>query len=33
MTFFPGGSSEKVYIPIGLNFFWPDTWSSSSSSS
>jgi hypothetical protein len=25
MTFFPGGSSEKVYIPIGLNFFWPDT--------
>ena len=24
MTFFPEGSNEKVYIPIGLNFFWPD---------
>jgi len=24
LTFFPDGSDEKVSIPIGLNFFWPD---------
>ena len=24
LTFFPDGSNEKVSIPIGLNFFWPD---------
>ena len=24
LTFFPEGSNEKVSIPIGLNFFWPD---------
>ena len=24
LTFFPEGSSEKVSIPIGLSFFWPD---------
>jgi len=24
LTFFPSGNSNKVTIPIGLNFFWPD---------
>ena len=24
LTFFPDGSNEKVSIPVGLNFFWPD---------
>jgi hypothetical protein len=24
LTFFPNGSNEKVSIPVGLNFFWPD---------
>jgi len=24
LTFFPDGSSDRVNIPIGLNFFWPD---------
>jgi hypothetical protein len=24
MTFFPDGSNDKVNIPIGINFFWPD---------
>jgi hypothetical protein len=24
LTFFPNGSNEKVTIPIGLSFFWPD---------
>jgi hypothetical protein len=24
LTFFPEGSNEKISIPIGLNFFWPD---------
>jgi hypothetical protein len=24
LTFFPSGDSNKVTIPIGLNFFWPD---------
>jgi hypothetical protein len=24
MTFFPDGSNEKVNLPIGINFFWPD---------
>ena len=24
LTFFPDGSSNRVTIPIGLNFFWPD---------
>jgi len=24
LTFFPSGSNEKVSIPVGLNFFWPD---------
>lgn len=24
LTFFPDGSDEKVDIPIGLRFFWPD---------
>ena len=24
LTFFPNGSKEKVSIPVGLSFFWPD---------
>ena len=24
LTFFPDGSSDRVSIPIGVNFFWPD---------
>ena len=24
LTFFPDGNSDRVNIPIGLNFFWPD---------
>ena len=24
LTFFPEGSNDKVSIPIGLSFFWPD---------
>jgi hypothetical protein len=24
LTFFPNGSNEKVSLPIGLSFFWPD---------
>jgi ferritin-like protein len=24
LTFFPEGRNNKVDIPIGLNFFWPD---------
>ena len=24
LTFFPEGSSDRVNIPIGVNFFWPD---------
>jgi hypothetical protein len=24
LTFFPDGSNEKVNLPIGINFFWPD---------
>jgi hypothetical protein len=24
LTFFPDGDSDRVNIPIGLNFFWPD---------
>jgi hypothetical protein len=24
LTFFPEGSNEKVSIPVGLSFFWPD---------
>lgn len=24
LTFFPDGSSDRVNIPIGLSFFWPD---------
>ena len=24
LTFFPDGEYDKVNIPIGLNFFWPD---------
>ena len=24
LTFFPSGNSNKVTIPIGINFFWPD---------
>jgi hypothetical protein len=24
LTFFPSGSNEKVSIPVGLSFFWPD---------
>jgi outer membrane cobalamin receptor len=24
LTFFPEGSNEKVAIPVGLSFFWPD---------
>ena len=24
LTFFPDGSSDRVSIPIGINFFWPD---------
>ena len=30
LTFFPNGSNEKVSIPVGLSFFWPDIWSSAS---
>ena len=25
LTFFPDGSENRVNIPIGLNFFWPDS--------
>ena len=31
LTFFPIGNNEKVSIPVGLSFFWPDIWSSTSS--
>jgi hypothetical protein len=31
MTFFPDGSNDKVNIPIGINFFWPDAWDSTTS--
>lgn len=24
LTFFPDGSSDRISIPIGINFFWPD---------
>jgi hypothetical protein len=24
LTFFPDGSSDRVNVPIGINFFWPD---------
>jgi hypothetical protein len=24
LTFFPEGSSDRINIPIGVNFFWPD---------
>ena len=24
LTFFPGGNSDRISIPIGVNFFWPD---------
>ena len=24
LTFFPDGGNEKVSIPVGLSFFWPD---------
>jgi hypothetical protein len=24
LTFFPDGSSDRINIPIGVNFFWPD---------
>ena len=24
LTFFPDGSDERVDIPIGVRFFWPD---------
>ncbi len=24
LTFFPDGSSTRVNIPVGINFFWPD---------
>jgi hypothetical protein len=24
LTFFPDGSNEKVSVPVGLSFFWPD---------
>lgn len=24
LTFFPNGSNEKITLPIGLSFFWPD---------
>ena len=24
LTFFPEGSNEKISIPVGLSFFWPD---------
>ena len=24
LTFFPDGSSDRVSIPVGVNFFWPD---------
>jgi hypothetical protein len=30
LTFFPNGSNEKVSIPVGLSFFWPDIWVSAS---
>jgi hypothetical protein len=24
LTFFPDGSSDRINIPIGVSFFWPD---------
>ena len=24
LTFFPGGNSDRINIPIGVSFFWPD---------
>ena len=30
LTFFPDGSSDRVNIPIGVKFFWPDIWYSTS---
>ena len=24
LTFFPSGDSDRVSIPIGIKFFWPD---------
>ena len=30
LTFFPNPIGEKVAIPIGLSFFWPDIWDSTS---
>ena len=26
LTFFPDGSSDRIDIPVGLKFFWPDLW-------
>jgi len=26
LTFFPDGSTDRINIPIGVNFFWPDIW-------
>ena len=31
LTFFPERSNERISIPIGLNFFWPDACNSTSS--
>jgi len=31
LTFFPLGESNRVTIPIGVSFFWPDIWYSSPS--
>ena len=24
LTFFPDGSTDRVDIPVGIKFFWPD---------
>jgi hypothetical protein len=24
LTFFPDGNSDRINIPIGISFFWPD---------
>ena len=30
LTFFPDGSNNRVDIPVGIKFFWPDFWDSRS---
>jgi len=31
LTFFPDGSNDRINIPIGISFFWPDLWNGSPS--